>query len=52
LVVGPEGGFAPEEVAANVARAGIGPAVLRAETAAVAAGVRLVALHEARHGRQ
>lgn len=44
LVVGPEGGFDPGEIPAGVARVNIGPAVLRAETAAVVAGARLVAL--------
>ena len=45
LVVGPEGGFAPDEAAAlaGVARIGVGPHVLRAETAAVAAAAVLTA---------
>ena len=46
LVVGPEGGFDADEVATDVPRKNIGPAVLRAETAAVVAGARLVAVHE------
>jgi len=41
LAVGPEGGFAPDEVtgarAAGFAIAGLGPRILRAETAAIAA---------------
>lgn len=44
LIVGPEGGWAAEELAAVGARVSLGPAVLRAETAAVAAGVLLAAL--------
>ena len=45
LVVGPEGGFDVGEVADTVPRVSIGPAVLRAETAAIVAGARLVARH-------
>lgn len=45
LIVGPEGGFDAGEVPAAVPRVGVGPAVLRAETAAVVAGARLAALH-------
>lgn len=45
LVVGPEGGFDDGEVSTSVPRVCIGPAVLRAETAALVAGARLVALH-------
>jgi 16S rRNA (uracil1498-N3)-methyltransferase len=52
LVVGPEGGFDPSEIPDSCPRAGIGPAVLRAETAALVAGARLVALREARGERQ
>jgi 16S rRNA (uracil1498-N3)-methyltransferase len=44
-MVGPEGGFAPEELAlldaAGVARVGLGPHILRVETAAVALAARL-----------
>lgn len=43
VAVGPEGGWSPEELSAGFATAGLGPHVLRAETAAVAAGVLLVA---------
>jgi 16S rRNA (uracil1498-N3)-methyltransferase len=45
LVVGPEGGFEDDEVPVSVPRVNIGPAVLRAETAALVAGARLVGLH-------
>jgi 16S rRNA (uracil1498-N3)-methyltransferase len=51
LVVGPEGGFTDEEIAAarraGAAAASLGPCVLRVETAAVvAAGVALAAFPE------
>jgi len=42
-VVGPEGGFAPRELPATLARLGLGPTVLRCDTAALAAGVLLCA---------
>lgn len=45
LVVGPEGGFDPDEVPVDLPRVSIGPSVLRAETAAIVAGARLVARH-------
>lgn len=45
LIVGPEGGFDDGEVPPSIARVNIGPAVLRAETAALVAGARLVGLH-------
>ena len=38
IVVGPEGGFAPEEVDKSVIRVSLGESVLRAETAAIVAG--------------
>jgi 16S rRNA (uracil1498-N3)-methyltransferase len=41
LLVGPEGGWAEEERAAVDDRVGLGPQVLRAETAAIVAGVVL-----------
>jgi 16S rRNA (uracil1498-N3)-methyltransferase len=48
LAVGPEGGFTPEEVAAGVAAGwrlvGLGPRVLRVETAAVVLAARFGAL--------
>ncbi len=45
MIVGPEGGFDTGEIPQSTARVNIGPAVLRAETAALVAGARLVALH-------
>jgi 16S rRNA (uracil1498-N3)-methyltransferase len=45
LIVGPEGGFDPTEVPGGAPRVSIGPAVLRAETAAIVAGARLIARH-------
>jgi 16S rRNA (uracil1498-N3)-methyltransferase len=45
VVVGPEGGFAPGEIARARRRVVLGPAILRAETAAVVAGALLVAHH-------
>jgi 16S rRNA (uracil1498-N3)-methyltransferase len=44
VVVGPEGGWSEEERAMAATRVGFGPAILRAETAALAAGVLLTAL--------
>ncbi|MGH9088127.1 MAG: 16S rRNA (uracil(1498)-N(3))-methyltransferase, partial [Acidimicrobiales bacterium] len=44
LAVGPEGGWAPEELALGLPAVGLGPWVLRAETAAVAAGAVMAAL--------
>lgn len=44
VLVGPEGGWSEEELAAQVPRVDLGPTILRAETAAVAAGVLLCAL--------
>lgn len=44
VLVGPEGGWAPEELAADMPRVALGPHVLRTETAAVAAGALLSAL--------
>ncbi|MFM7094556.1 MAG: 16S rRNA (uracil(1498)-N(3))-methyltransferase, partial [Actinomycetota bacterium] len=45
LIVGPEGGFDADEIPPSITRVNIGPAVLRAETAALVAGARLVAVH-------
>ncbi|MFM7092935.1 MAG: RsmE family RNA methyltransferase [Actinomycetota bacterium] len=45
LIVGPEGGFDTDEIPPSITRINIGPAVLRAETAALVAGARLVGLH-------
>ncbi len=47
VLVGPEGGWSDAERAALPAAVGLGPHVLRAETAAIAAGTLLAAL---RHG--
>lgn len=44
LLIGPEGGWAPEEVAAVPRRVALGRSVLRTETASLAAGVLLTAL--------
>lgn len=44
VLVGPEGGWGDDERAAGLSTVGLGPTVLRAETAAVAAGVLLTAL--------
>jgi len=44
VLVGPEGGWSPEEEGRGLPRVGFGPQVLRAETAAVAAGAVLAAL--------
>ena len=44
VLVGPEGGWSPEELALGPPLVGLGPTVLRAETAAVAAAVLLGAL--------
>ena len=44
VLVGPEGGWAPEELALGLPSLDLGPAVLRTESAAVAAGLLLCAL--------
>jgi 16S rRNA (uracil1498-N3)-methyltransferase len=44
LLIGPEGGWSPGELEMCPARVGLGQTVLRTETAAVAAGILLVAL--------
>ncbi len=44
LLIGPEGGWSEAELAAAPATVGLGPTVLRAETAAVAAGALLAGL--------
>ena len=44
VAVGPEGGWAPEELDLGLPAVGLGPFVLRSETAAVAAGSILAAL--------
>lgn len=45
VVIGPEGGFTPDELAAAPAVVAIGELVLRVETAAIAAAVLLLAPH-------
>lgn len=50
LLVGPEGGWDPAELA-GAARVGLGPSVLRTETAAVVAGALLCALRAGTVGR-
>ena len=44
VLVGPEGGWSPDEEGRGLPRVGLGPQVLRAETAAVAAGAVLAVL--------
>jgi 16S rRNA (uracil1498-N3)-methyltransferase len=44
LLVGPEGGWDPLEVASGLPRVGLGPTTLRAETGAITAAVLLCAL--------
>jgi 16S rRNA (uracil1498-N3)-methyltransferase len=44
ILVGPEGGWSPAELASDRATVGLGPSVLRAETAALAAATLLTAL--------
>lgn len=44
ILVGPEGGWAPEELGSGLPRVALGPHVMRAETAAVVAGALLTAL--------
>jgi 16S rRNA (uracil1498-N3)-methyltransferase len=43
LVIGPEGGFAPAEVASAPSLFDLGPSILRAETAAIVGAARMVA---------
>lgn len=47
LLVGPEGGWAPDELACGLASVDLGPTTLRAETAAIAAAVLLCGLRSA-----
>jgi 16S rRNA (uracil1498-N3)-methyltransferase len=44
VLIGPEGGWSDDELAAVVPQVGLGPHVMRAETAAFAAGLLLAAL--------
>ena len=46
VLVGPEGGWAPEEVAGDRPTMGLGPHVLRSETAAIAAAALMIAKRE------
>ena len=46
IVVGPEGGFSEEELGCGLPRVGLGATTLRAETAAVAAGLVLCQLRD------
>jgi len=48
VAVGPEGGWSPGELARAASTVDLGPTVLRAETAAIAAGVLLTALRDRR----
>jgi 16S rRNA (uracil1498-N3)-methyltransferase len=51
LIIGPEGGWAPEELACGLPRVTLGPHVLRPETAAVAGATLLAALRGGLVGR-
>ena len=42
VVIGPEGGFAPEELGAGITKVSLGESILRAETAAIVAGALMV----------
>jgi 16S rRNA (uracil1498-N3)-methyltransferase len=44
--VGPEGGWDPSELGSATERVGLGPGILRAETAAVGAGILLCAMRD------
>lgn len=46
ILVGPEGGWAADELATGLPGVGLGPRVLRAETAAIAAAALLVGLRD------
>ena len=43
VVVGPEGGFSPAEIAGAAGQVDLGPGILRAETASMVAAARMVA---------
>jgi 16S rRNA (uracil1498-N3)-methyltransferase len=54
ILVGPEGGWSDNELDRGVPRVGLGPTILRAETAAVVSGALLAALRSGLvhgHGR-
>ena len=42
VVIGPEGGFGPDELSSRVAHVSLGESILRAETAAIVAGALMV----------
>jgi RsmE family RNA methyltransferase len=42
VVIGPEGGFAPDELTTQVPTVSLGESILRAETAAIVAGALMV----------
>jgi 16S rRNA (uracil1498-N3)-methyltransferase len=44
VITGPEGGWDEEELSVDIARVGLGPTILRAETAAITAGVLMQAM--------
>jgi len=44
VLIGPEGGWSPDEVSCGLPTVGLGPTILRVETAAAAAGLLLMAL--------
>jgi 16S rRNA (uracil1498-N3)-methyltransferase len=46
VLIGPEGGWGEEELACGLPLMGLGPTILRAETAALASGLLLCALRE------
>ncbi len=46
VAIGPEGGWADDELAAAATLVDLGPTTLRAETAALAVGARLTALRD------
>lgn len=50
LVVGPEGGFSPAEIATGHGHVALGPTILRVETAAVTAAAQWTALCPIDHG--
>ena len=50
LLIGPEGGWSAAERARPLSRVGLGETVLRAETAAIAAGILLVDRHRSSVG--
>jgi 16S rRNA (uracil1498-N3)-methyltransferase len=50
VMVGPEGGWSPAEQGAGISRIGLGPNVLRAETAAIVAAALLMAGRDATNG--